>query len=98
MIRSIAATLAAFLLAGPAAGEPACGPLDVALDVFRVQNGEVPLITMRDAAGRRLMILANPETGAWSMLVLATTPENIACLVATGRDIAPMQRPSERTS
>jgi len=98
MIRLLAAIPAAFLFVAPAVAEPACGPLEVALEVFRAQHGEVPYVTMRDASGSRLIILANPETRSWSLLVLPATSDAMACLVATGRDIAPALKERGRMS
>jgi hypothetical protein len=98
MIKLLAAISAAFLFVTPAAAEPACGPLEAALEVFRAQHGEVPYVTMRDAGGSRLIVLANPETRSWSLLVLPPTSDAIACLVATGRDIAPAVKDRGRSS
>jgi hypothetical protein len=98
MTRLSAAIVAAFLLVPAAAAEPVCGPVEAALEVFRVQHGELPYVEMRDAAGNRLVILANPETRSWSLLVRPAASEAIACLVASGRDIAPLQGRSGRSS
>lgn len=98
MTRPLAAILAAFLFVRPVAAETVCGPLDVAIEAFRVRHGEVPYATMRDHAGRRLVVLANPETRSWSMLVLSQAPETVACLVSAGHDIAPMERVPGRRS
>jgi hypothetical protein len=98
MTRLPAAVSAAFLFVAPAVAQTACGPLEAALEVFRARHGEVPSVTMRDAGGRRLILLANPETRSWSLLVLPAGSEAIACLVAKGNDLAPVQRPSGRTS
>jgi hypothetical protein len=98
MAKASAAILAAFLFVRPAAADPVCGPLEAALEFFRLQHGEVPYVTMRDAAGHRLIVLANPETRTWSLLVLPRPSEAAACLVATGNDIAPLQGPTGRAS
>jgi hypothetical protein len=98
MTKLLAAIPAAFLFVAPAAAQPACGPLETALEVFRAQHGEVPYVTMRDAGGNRLIVLANPETRSWSLLVLPSTSDAVACLVATGQDIAPVSKEKGRSS
>lgn len=98
MTKLLAAILVAFLLVTPVLAQPACGPLETALEVFRAQHGEVPYVTMRDAGGNRLIVLANPETRSWSLLVLSPTSGAVACLVATGQDIAPVLREKGRSS
>ena len=91
-----AAILAAFLFVGAAEAGPVCGPVRSALEVFQVQHGEVPYITMRDGAGTRLIVLANPDTRTWSLLVLSAGSEAVACLIATGTDIALIERRAGR--
>ena len=98
MIRPFAAIPAAFLSVAPATAQPVCGALEAALEVFRAQHGEVPYVTMRDASGSRLIVLANPETRSWSLLVLPAASDAVACLVATGRDIAPAVKDRGRSS
>lgn len=98
MIRPLAAILAAFLLVRPVLAEPVCGPLEMALEAFRLRHGEVPYVTMRDAAGNRLIVLANPDTRSWSLLVVPPTADAAACLVATGQGIVPASRVPGRTS
>lgn len=98
MTRPLAAILAAFLLVRTASAEPVCGPLEMALEAFRLRHGELPYVTMRDAAGNRLIVLANPDTRSWSLLVVPPTSDAAACLVATGQDIAPMSQVPGRTS
>jgi hypothetical protein len=58
-----AAILAAFVFVQPAAADPVCGLLEAALEFFRLQHGEVPYVTMRDAAGHRLMVLTAVDCG-----------------------------------
>jgi hypothetical protein len=98
MIKLFAATLAAFLFAGAAYGQPACGPAAAAIESFRLQHGEVPQIEMRDAGGHRLILLANPQTRSWSLFVLPASNETVACLVATGGDFGSAGREPGRTS
>lgn len=93
-----AAISAAFLFVGSAAAEPVCGSVQVALDVFRSRHGEVPSLSMRDGAGNRLIVLANPESRSWSLLVVPAGSDAIACLLATGTDIAPMPRRTGKES
>jgi hypothetical protein len=93
-----AAIVAAFLSVEAARAEPVCGPIQSALEVFRAQHGEVPYVSMRDGAGNRLIVLANPESRSWSLLVVPAGSEAIACLVATGTDIAPAQGRKGRES
>jgi hypothetical protein len=98
MIKLSAATLAAFLFAGAAHGQQACGPAVATIEGFRLQHGEVPQIEMRDASGHRLIIVANPRTRSWSLFVLPASNETVACLVATGGDFGGAGRAPGRTS
>jgi hypothetical protein len=98
MTKLSAAISAAILFVAPAAAEPACGALDAALELFRERHGEVPYVEMRNAGGHRLIILANPETRSWSLLVVPATAEAVACLVATGDGIAPARARAGRNS
>jgi hypothetical protein len=93
-----AAILAALLSVGAAEAEPVCGPVQAALELFEAQHGEVPYVSMRDGAGNQLIVLANPQSRSWSLLVMPAGSEAIACLVATGTDIAPAQGRKGRES
>lgn len=92
MLLRYAAILAAFLFSGAAAAEPVCGSVQAALEVFRSQHGEVPYVSMRDGAGNRLIVLANPASRSWSLLIVPAGSGEVACLLATGTDIVPIQR------
>jgi len=98
MTKLRAAILAVIFFVVPAAAEPTCGSLEAALEVFRGRHGEVPYVEMRDAGGSRLIILANPETRSWSLLVMPATSDAVACLVATGEGIAPARPRPGRNS
>ena len=98
MILLFAAILAAFLFLGAAQAQPACGRAEAVIEGFRLEHGEVPQVEMRDAGGHRLVLLANPQTGSWSLFILPSSNETMACLVATGRDFAAATRRPGRTS
>lgn len=98
MTKLFAAILAAFLFLGPAHGQPACGRVEAVIEGFRLEHGEVPQVEMRDAGGHRLILLANPQTGSWSLFVLPPSNETVACLVATGGGFGAAARRPGRTS
>ena len=98
MTKFAAAILAAFLFSGPAYGQPSCGRIEAVIEGFRLEHGEVPQVEMRDASGRRFIVLANPRTGSWSMFVRPASNELIACLVATGNEFGAAVSPPGRSS
>lgn len=55
--------------------------------------GEDPAVIALDAAGRMVRVLANPETGTWSLLI--TGPGGPTCLVQSGTAWEPIPPPVE---
>jgi hypothetical protein len=83
----LAITLALMLGTGRRAlaqGTPQCGPLaDVMARLFD-GFGEHLVASFTAKGGGRFMVLANPETGSWTMLVRAA--EDMVCVAAIGTD------------
>src|SRR5690349_14547900 len=98
MIKVPAAILAAFLFPGGALGQPACGRMETVIEGFRIEHGEVPQIEMRSGSGDRLIVLANPQTGSWSLFVLPSSNETVACLVSTGSEFTATRGQPGRSS
>jgi hypothetical protein len=98
MTKLFAAILAAFSFPVPAQAQPACAPVDTIIESLLLQHGEVPQAEMRDAGGHRLILLANPQTGSWSLFVLPRSNETVACVVATGGEFGAAVRQPGRTS
>lgn len=83
MIRIIALVSIALLTVAPAHAQRApCGDGAGLIAHLEKEWGEGPAVVALDTAGRMVRILANPETGTWSMLV--TGPGGPTCLVHHG--------------
>jgi hypothetical protein len=98
MTKLFAAIVAAFSFFGPADAQTACGRAEAMIEGFRLEHGEVPQVEMRDSGGHRLILLANPQTGSWSLFVLPQANETVACLVAIGGEFGTAERRPGRSS
>ena len=94
MRRALIAVLALTLstLPGQAQSVP-CGSGGGLIAHLEKEWGEVPAAVSLDEAGRMVRILANPETGTWSLLI--TRPGGLTCLVHSGTAWELVAPPSE---
>lgn len=92
--RGIFAVLALGVLAAtPALAEqPPCGEVDHLARLLDENYGETPVSNGLQANGQLLQIFASPDTGTWT--AVTTTPQGMACIVATGRYWADSQQPN----
>lgn len=82
-IRLLVAIMALSMATLPAqAQRVACGPGPGLVAHLEKEWGEEPAVVALDAAGRMVRILANPETGTWSILI--TGPDGPTCLIQHG--------------
>lgn len=77
----LSAVLVAF--AFPAAAQGTCAPPKEMAEFLERQYGEVPVMAAMAENDAPVMILANPETGTWTFVIL--TP-GAACAVMSGED------------
>ena len=84
MIVRLSIAVLAMCLASPAAHAQRvpCGDGAQIIAHLEKEWGEDPAVIALDAAGRMVRILANPESGTWSLLV--TGPGGPTCLVMSG--------------
>jgi hypothetical protein len=80
------------------AAQQACAPMNVVLERFRAEHGEIPAVVMKDQRGNRLVILASPATRTWSLFVMPPTGDAVACLVAAGGEFGPAELPEGKNS
>ena len=74
----------AMLLASPAYSQSQCGPFEQWAEQLQKQFGESPAFVGIDDRGPMTFLFTNPETGTWTVLMLA--PGGEACAAATGTD------------
>lgn len=79
-LATVAATLAAPAVAQQ---QPLCGPMAELLPAFEEQYGETPLFTGLSASGFIMTIIANPESGTFSVFRVDTY--GVACLLDIGQ-------------
>ena len=85
LIAALAAALFFVLSSLPAVAQRMpCGDGAAIAAMLEADWGEVPAALALDAAGRLVQILANVETGTWSMLM--TAPGGRTCLIHHGTD------------
>lgn len=75
-----------------AQGTPQCGPLGEVMARLFAEFGESMVASFTVNGGGRFMVLANPETGSWTMLVRDKSDR--VCAAAFGTDwITALQPP-----
>ena len=85
LIAALAAALSFVLSSLPAAAQRMpCGDGVAIVDMLEADWGEDLTVLALDAAGRLVQILANDQTGTWSMLM--TAPGGRTCLIHHGTD------------
>lgn len=93
MFRAAAVALATLFPVAATAYERPCGPRDVVIRHLAERFGEArvaialgsssPIMEDLEALGAVVEILANPDSGTWTIIV--TSPNNLTCLVAEGQ-------------
>ena len=67
--------------------QPACGDITAAYTYLLKQYGEHPMIQMKDASNRTLVIFTNPTTRTWTVLQFLNDTKS--CAIASGEDLTP---------
>lgn len=87
----LAASAAFFLSASPASAQTSCGDLATVLTQLNDRYGELPVGKGEDYRGGEIVVLANPDTGTFTVLYVM---EGRACLMGGGEKWQRYQRPS----
>lgn len=72
----------AFLIAGPAAAENACGHHDAIAGALNAKYGESMAAQGLQSSTRLFEVWRSTESGSWTILVVL--PNGLACVMATG--------------
>lgn len=70
------------LAPSPAVTAPACAPAEAILRHLEARYGETPRSLGLSAGGRLMLLLANEETGSWT--VVLQSPGGPACIADSG--------------
>lgn len=88
MARLSAALVAVFLCLTPAAHAAECAPGDEMLAALQEQHGEVPAHRGVLNNGNLMIVVANPESGSFTILVIPPEAGGVVCIVAAGYALA----------
>lgn len=80
--RAAFVAIAAVGFGSPAIAQMQCGGYADTLAAYSEKHGESIVTRGLDAGGNAMVILGNPDTGTWTLLVVY--PNGTACLVAYG--------------
>jgi hypothetical protein len=70
--------------------QPPCGPADQMIARLGQRFGELPFVHGTNADGTKTMLLLSPDSRTWTLIIMQ---ENTACMVMSGTDMQPAERP-----
>lgn len=70
------------LIGSPAVAQMQCAGFADLAALYSEAHGETVAVRGLDTAGQAMIVLANPDTGTWTLLVVQ--PNGIACPIAFG--------------